>query len=154
MAVEDAVKSRIGEEFFKQIVLGYRAAMPLNVGRYRAALLANDSMEAEKMIRHAVDSPARFKARIDSQISQYGRAYLTECMAAWNVSTGEEAETLLTEIEAELAGLIDYAAAMVTDYKSGTLTYAGIADKIETDIPYDPAKWIYPIPERKTVWDN
>lgn len=154
MAVEDAVKSRVGEEFFKIIVLGYRAAMPLNVMRYKQALSTGNNTEAETMIRHAVDSPARFKVRIDSQISQYGRAYLTECMAAWNVSTVEEAETLLTEIETELAGLVDYAAGLVADYKAGTLTYAGIADKILADIPYEPTKWIYPIPERKTVWDN
>ncbi len=154
MAVEDAVKSRIGEEFFKQIVLGYRAAMPLNVARYRQAVAAGNNTEAETLIRHAVDSPSRFKARIDSQITQYGRAYLTECMAAWNVSTVEDAETLLSEIETELTGLVDYAATIVADYKAGKIDYAGIADKIDTDIPYEPEKWIYPIPTRKTVWDD
>lgn len=147
-------KSKTGEEFLKQIALGYRAAMRLRTRDYRALLESGQTEQAIEMIRHAVDSPDRFNSRILDFIITYGRAYLVECIAAYNVSTVNEAELLLQGIESDIAAMQAYALELVTQHKAGKLDYDGIATKIETDIEYAPEKWVFPITRQTTVWDS
>ena len=144
-------KSKTGEEFLKQIALGYRAAMRLRTRDYRQLLSEGRTDQAVEMIRHAVSSPDRFGSRITDFISTYSRDYLVECISAYNVSTTEEAELLLQGIESDIADMRTYAVALVEQYKSGTIDYAGIADRIEADIDYAPAKWVFPITRTTTV---
>lgn len=151
--IELIEKSKTGEEFLKQIALGYRAAMRLRTRDYRQLLASGQIDQATDMIRHAVDSPDRFGSRITNFINTYGRDYLIECIAAYNVSTTDEADALLQNIESDVAEMKTYAADLVTQYKAGTLDYAEIADKIESDIDYAPAKWFFPITRTATVWD-
>lgn len=147
-------KSKTGEEFLKQIALGYRAAMRLRTRDYRSLIASGQTEQAIEMIRHAVDSPDRFNFRILDFINTYGRAYLVECIASYNVSTAEEAELLLKGIESDIAIMQAYALDLVTKYKSGELDYDGIATKIENEIEYTPEKWVFPITRKSTVWDN
>jgi hypothetical protein len=147
-------KSKTGEEFLKQIALGYRAAMRLRTRDYRSLIAAGQTEQAVEMIKHAVDSPDRFGSRITDFISTYGRTYLIECIAAYNVSTNEDAELLLQGIESDIATMQNYALDLVAQYKAGTLDYDGIAMKIEADIEYAPEKWVFPITRQTTVWDK
>lgn len=146
-------KSKTGEEFLKQIALGYRAAMRLRTQDYRQHLSSGDNDRAKEMIKHAVDSPDRFYSRIVDFITTYGRNYLVECIAAYNVSSVEDAEILLQGIESDINAMRQYCIDLVNQYKSGVLDYSAIADKIEMDIEYTPDKWIFPITRTSTVWD-
>ena len=147
-------KSKTGEEFLKQIALGYRAAMRLRTRDYRSLLASGQTEQAIETIRHAVDSPDRFNSRILDFINSYGRNYLIECISAYNVSSIEDAEILLQGIESDINAMRQYCLDLVNQYKSGELDYNVIATRIESDIEYTPEKWVFPITRQTTIWDN